>query len=60
MKDNSFIFSTLNRNYALGTNDIKGYKEILNSITGEDVRQMAIKLLNENYVEVIMRGEKEK
>ena len=59
MKDNSFIFSTLNRNYALGTNDIKGYTEILNSITGEDVRQMAIKLLNENYVEVIMRGERE-
>lgn len=56
IRDNSYWTSSIAAYYAIGLDNVTGYKEILNSIAAGDIKGMAAKLIKDNLVEVNMRS----
>lgn len=56
IRNNAYWISNLAAYYAVNTDNMNGYMDILNSIHGEDIKSLASKITKDNLVEVIMKG----
>lgn len=57
-KEKSYWTSFIAAYYAVGLDNISGYKEALNSIVEKDIKSLATKLTKDNLVEVIIKGKR--